>query len=57
MKKDSISIGTVKKKYRIIIQQRTVKGDKKETMRSFMIYDYSGKTKIDKIKEKLMQVE
>lgn len=46
-------MGDVKKKYRIIIQERKSKSDKLEKCRSFMLYDYTGKSNIDTLKDKL----
>ena len=57
MKNDSVAIGQPKKKYRIVIQQRNVKHSKQEACRSFMIYDFKGKSTIDKVKEQLKKVE
>ena len=53
----TIAIGIPKKKYRIIVQQRTTKSNKKEASRSFMINDYTGKSNIDTIKEKLQKIK
>lgn len=50
-KEHSVCLGKPVKSYRIIIQQR--KPLKKSTCRSFMIYDFSGKSNIDNIKTKL----
>ncbi len=41
------------KKYRILIQERLASGNKVEKARSFMIYDFEGKTSIDGIKSTL----
>ena len=46
-----------KKKYRIIVQEKQIRGNGNEGCRSFMIFDFTGKSKIDKIKKQLMQVK
>lgn len=52
---ESVAIGRPRKKYRIIIQQRQIRGDKKEASRSFMIYDYTGMSTIDSIRKRLQR--
>ena len=54
MNKTIVSIGKVKKKFRVIVQERFAKSNKKEKSRSFMIYDYEGKSTVDSIKDDLM---
>jgi len=43
-------------KYRINIQQRCTQKHNVQNMKSFMIYDYDGKSTIEKIKNKLVSV-
>lgn len=55
---DKIIIGkengrTPKKKYRVLIQERDAENSDLCSMRSFMIFDFKGKTTIDKITKKL----
>lgn len=44
-----------KKKYRVIIQERKSVGNTIEKSRSFMIYDFTGRTNVDSIKKKLQK--
>lgn len=44
-----------KKKYRVIIQERKATGNKIEKCRSFMIYDFQGRTNVDSIKKRLQK--
>lgn len=52
-----VILGEPKRKYRIIIQERKLKNNKDiiEKCRSFMLYDYTGKSSIDKLKKKLIE--
>jgi hypothetical protein len=59
MKKTNVIIGKQKegkkpsKKYRVIVQEKPVTGNKNQGMKSFMIYDYTGRSTINSIKNKL----
>lgn len=65
MNKKSVCIGKVKmktkttfenkpkKKFRVIIQERLAQGNHIEKARSFMVYDFNGRTTIDSLKKKL----
>ena len=48
-------MGDVKKKYRVIIQERKTKTNNKERMKCFTLYDYTGKSNIDEVKKKLLE--
>ena len=50
-----VIMGEPKKRFRIVIQERLSKTNKKEKCRSFMLYDYTGKSNIDKVKDKLIE--
>lgn len=59
IQEDSIIIGKPNKelkpkfKYRINVQQKASKGKKTEAMKSFMIYDFQGRSNIDSVKKRL----
>lgn len=53
----NVSYGEIKKRYRVIIQERKSKLCKKEKATSFMIYDYEGSTTLEYIKENLINGE
>jgi len=52
-----IAVGKPKKKYRIYVRQLKTSNNKKERMRGFTIYDYSGNTTVDSISEKLQRIK
>jgi len=54
--KDHVAIGKPVRKYRVLIRELKTKNHKVEKMRSFMIYDFKGRTDVDKIKKKLMRL-
>jgi hypothetical protein len=51
--KERINIGKPLRKYRVYVRELLAKNNKKERMRSFMIYDYTGRTNIKIIVERL----
>ena len=54
---DITIVGKPKKKYRVYIKEINTKTQKHIHCKSFMIYDFKGKTNINTIKEKLRGIK
>lgn len=55
MKVGSRFVVKPKRKYRILVQERISEKCDTEKMRSFMVYDFDGRSTVDSVKKKIMK--